>query len=119
MTGGPLRLLIVDDHPSFRTAARGLLDGEFVVVGEAASGEEAVELAARLRPEVVLMDVHLPGIDGIEATRRIRQDTPAAVVVLVSTQHRDTLRDDLGGCGAVGFLRKEDLDVSALASLVR
>jgi CheY-like chemotaxis protein len=74
----PVPVLVVDDHLAFRNAARGALDTgqRFVVVGEAESGEEAVALAMKLRPELVVMDVLLPGIDGIEATRRILINDP-------------------------------------------
>ncbi len=116
--GSPPRMLIVDDHQAFRAVARAVLDGEFLVVGEAATGEDAVEMAARLVPDVVVMDVGLPGIDGLEATRQITAAAPSTKVVLVSSQRRSTLRADLGECGASGFLQKEDLDVFAIAALV-
>jgi len=114
----PPRMLIVDDHRSFRAATRALLGERFCVVAEADSGEQAVELAARLRPDVIVMDVRLPGIDGIEATRRITERNPAIVVVLISSQHRSGLPIDLGECGAAGFVRKDELDVRTMASFV-
>jgi len=115
----PSGVLVVDDQRPFRLAARGLLAGtpDLVLVGEATSGEEAVELATRLRPRVVLMDVRLPGIDGIEATRRILAVAPATVVVLVSTHRQDDLPGGWRTCGAVAFWRKEELDMEALGAL--
>jgi DNA-binding NarL/FixJ family response regulator len=112
------RMLIVDDHRAFRNATRALLGERFCVVGEADSGEQAVEMAAVLRPDVIVMDVRLPGIDGMEATRRITRDNPDAVVVLVSSQHRSGLPADLAACGAAGFVRKDELDVLTMASFV-
>jgi DNA-binding NarL/FixJ family response regulator len=113
-------VLVVDDQRPFRVAARGLLAtaDALTVVGEATSGEEAVELAALLRPRLVLMDVWLPGIDGIEATRRILAVAPATVVVLVSTHRQADLPGSWATCGAAAFLRKEELDVDALGALV-
>ena len=68
-----LRVLIVDDHPLFRDGMRGLLEsvGDIEVAGEAATGEEAIRLAQALQPDVILMDLNMPGVDGIEATRRV------------------------------------------------
>ncbi len=117
-------LLLVDDQPTFRVAIRSMLeevtDGGhaegtgFSVVGEAVDGEGAVALASALRPEVVLMDVRLPGIDGPEATRRILEEDGSIAVVLMSTARRRDLGADLLECGAVGFIPKEALDPEAL-----
>ena len=81
-----IRVLVVDDDPDFVEAAKVSLasDRRIAVVGSAGSGEEAVRQAAALRPEVVAMDVVMPGLDGIEATRLIREDQPECRVVLVS-----------------------------------
>ena len=113
-------VLLVDDHRAFRLAVRSLLDAEpdYTVVAEAADGEEAVDLALRLRPDLVLMDVRRPGIDGIEATRRILAGEPLTTVVLLSTVRRWDLPSDLLDCGAVGFLQKEAVDPSALEALI-
>jgi DNA-binding NarL/FixJ family response regulator len=93
----PRSVLLVDDHRGFRVVVRSLLDAEpgFEVVGEARDGEEAVELAGRLGPDLVVMDVRLPGITGMEATRRIVGRDPSVVVVLVSTVRREDLPADL------------------------
>lgn len=114
-------VLVVDDQRPFRAASRALLAtaSGLTVVGEATSGEEAVELAARLRPGLVLMDVWLPCIGGIEATRRILRVAPAAVVVLVSTHRQDQLPPGWDRCGAAAFLRKEDLNADELIALTR
>jgi two-component system, NarL family, invasion response regulator UvrY len=116
----PVPVLVVDDHLAFRTAARSALDAvhRFVVVGEAESGEEAVTLAMRLRPELVVMDVRLPGIDGIEATRRILINDPETVIVLVSTRGQAELPVSVGECGAAGFLPKELFDPEALSVMI-
>ncbi|HST65000.1 MAG TPA: response regulator transcription factor, partial [Mycobacteriales bacterium] len=78
-----LRVIVVDDHPVVREGLRAILDAEpdLDVVGEAGSGGEAVELAARLRPDVVLMDLRMPGMDGVEATGRIAAAGDARVLV--------------------------------------
>lgn len=104
-------VLIVDDQAPFRSAARfvvGRVAG-WRVVGEVATGEEALSAFSTFRPDVVLMDINLPGIDGIEATRRILASAPDAVVVLVSTYGPDDLPDDARTCGAIAYVRKDDL----------
>jgi len=117
----PLTVLLVDDQLPFRVAARTLFEAEedYIVVAEAGTGEEAVDLAQRLRPDVIVMDVRLPGLSGIDATRHILSVNPAALVVLVSTHAEADLPADLLHCGAAGFVRKESLDPTALGRLVR
>lgn len=104
-------VLIVDDQPPFREVARtliGLLAG-WRVVAEAESGEAAVAAAAQAAPHLVLMDINLPGISGIEATRRITAARPDVRVVLMSTYAGDDLPADASNCGAAAYIRKEDL----------
>lgn len=116
-----LEVLIVDDNATYRAAARAILamSDSFSVVGEVESGEQAVEAIRRLSPDVVLMDVRLPGIDGIEATRRVLAECPSTAVVLISTLQRRELPAGADSCGAVGFLAKHDLEPDALESLLR
>jgi DNA-binding NarL/FixJ family response regulator len=112
-------VLLVDDQRPFRRAAAAMLaqmEG-YVVVGEAGSGEEGVDLASSLDSQLVVMDVRLPGINGVEATRRILDARPATVVILVSTYRAVDLPADMDGCGAVGFIPKEELGPEALAAL--
>jgi two-component system, NarL family, invasion response regulator UvrY len=103
-------VLIVDDQAPFRRAARAVVTATpgFEVVGEAKSGEEAVQMVDTLEPGLVLMDINLPGINGIEATRRITTAHPAAVVMLLSTYQVGDLPADAEGCGAVAYVHKED-----------
>ena len=101
-----VRVLIVDDQEPFRRAIAAVVsetDG-FVVVASTSSGEEALLAVTRLRPSLVLMDVNLPGIDGIEATRQITKDADAPVVVLLSTYDREEF--DIAGSGATSYLAK-------------
>jgi two-component system, NarL family, invasion response regulator UvrY len=105
-----VRVLIVDDQAPFRSVARtvvGLAPG-FEVVGEAESGEEAVALADELAPQLVLMDINLPGINGIEATRQILAAHPDATVMLLSTYQSDDLPADAHTVGAAAYVHKED-----------
>jgi DNA-binding NarL/FixJ family response regulator len=116
-----VRVLIVDDQAPFRKAAAkmvGRMDG-FEVVGDAGSGEEGVALSDVLEPQLVLMDVRLPGIDGVEATRRILASRPGTVILLVSTYRAESLSPEMAGCGAVGFLAKEEVSPDVLAGLCR
>jgi two-component system invasion response regulator UvrY len=112
-------VLTVDDHPAFRTAARALIDATpgYEVAGEVETGEGAVAATERLRPQMVLMDVTLPDIDGYEATRRIVARRPAIVVVLVSA-NEDSLQGEAPAlCGAVAVVRKQDLRPSLLQDI--
>ena len=113
------RVLLVDDHELAREALRGVLSPEqgFVVVGEAADGPTAVRLARELRPELVLMDVRLPGLDGLAATRAILGELPSTkVVVLTSYEQRPILLEALRA-GAVGYLLKGASKQEVLATV--
>lgn len=103
-----LTVIVVDDHPVVREGLRAILDAEsdLDVVGEAASGAEAVELAARLRPDVVLMDLRMPGMDGVQATGRITAAGDSRVLVVTTY---DTDSDILRAveAGATGYLLKD------------
>ena len=108
-------VLIVDDHAGFRRAARALLEAEgYVVVAESATGGEALEAAGRLHPQVVLLDVGLPDLDGLEVCRRLQG--PGRVVVLTSAATPPTTRP-LHRVGARGFIPKAELSGDTLAAL--
>ncbi|MEZ5322827.1 MAG: response regulator transcription factor [Microthrixaceae bacterium] len=113
---GTIPVLIVDDQQPFRAVARTVvaLAPGFEVVAEAVSGEEAVEMAAAHGPAVVLMDINLPGIDGIEATRLITEASPDIVVVLLSTYDAASLPSTAATCGAARYVHKEDLSPAIL-----
>jgi DNA-binding NarL/FixJ family response regulator len=112
-------VLIVDDQVPFRRAARLVLAATpgFEVVGEAVTGEEAVEQFDALDPGLVLMDINLPGISGIEATRRITEAHPDAVVLLLSTYRADDLPESAGTCGAAGYVNKEQFEPAVVLDL--
>jgi DNA-binding NarL/FixJ family response regulator len=116
---GPLRVLLVDDHALVRSAIRQALEApDIVVVGEARSAEEALEMAPRLRPDLLLLDIDLPGMSGIEAVRELAPRLPDTRVVMltVSTDRRDLL--EAVRHGAAGYLTK-DLTGDALLRAVR
>ena len=103
-----VRVLIVDDQEPFREASRlvvELTDG-FDVAGEAETGESGVDMARELRPDLVLMDVNLPGIDGTEATRRILAERPETIVFLVSTYEPAEYEPKAAECGAAAYIPK-------------
>lgn len=103
-----LRLLLVDDHELFRDGLFSLLSyqDDMTVVGQTASGEESLRLAESLRPDVVLMDIDLPGIDGIEATRRLKQQLPEVCVIMLTVYDDEDRLFDSIRAGAQGYLVK-------------
>jgi DNA-binding NarL/FixJ family response regulator len=112
-------LLIVDDHPGFRSLARKLLEaGGFEVVGEAANGHAAVAAARQLRPDMVLLDIKLPDIDGFEVTARLGDGGAGPVVVLTSTRDRVDYGARVEQSGARGFIPKAELSGAALQALL-
>jgi DNA-binding NarL/FixJ family response regulator len=115
----PVRVLIVDDQKPFRSAAKTvvLLTPGFEVVGEAESGEDGVALAASLQPDLVLMDINLPGINGVEAVRQIKRQNPGAVAFLLSTYRVEDLPGDARSSGAVAYIHKEEFGPGVLRAL--
>jgi DNA-binding NarL/FixJ family response regulator len=113
-------VLIVDDHPSFRATARVLLESEgFEVVAEAADGESALVAARESRPDVVLLDVQLPDLDGFEVARRLTANGSAPAVVLVSSRDASDYGELIAASGAQGFVPKADLSGAAVRALLR
>jgi DNA-binding NarL/FixJ family response regulator len=112
-------VLIVDDHDEFRASARALLELQgFDVVGDVHDGEAALAAAERLRPDVVLLDVQLPGMDGFEVADRLAQTAGGPRVVLVSSRRRSAYEGRLPDAPVAGFLGKNELSGAALAALV-
>jgi DNA-binding NarL/FixJ family response regulator len=104
-----ISVLLVDDHPVVRAGVRGMLDGEpdIVVAGEAGSGGEAVAAARMLTPDVVLMDLRMPGLDGVDATAQLLAAVPSARVVVLTTYETDTDILRAVEAGAAGYLLKD------------
>jgi DNA-binding NarL/FixJ family response regulator len=113
-------VLIVDDHDGFRVFARALLSSEgFEVVGEAGDGASALRAVEQLDPDVVLLDVQLPDLDGFEVAARLAVDEAPPAVVLVSTRHASSYRRRLAETSARGFISKGDLSGAALAAVLQ
>jgi DNA-binding NarL/FixJ family response regulator len=112
----PVPVLIVDDQAPFRRAAASVVrvTAGFEVAGEAESGEDAVRQASELGPGLVLMDINMPGIGGIEATRLITDAHPDVVVVLLSTYQQEDLPPDARTCGAARYVHKEEFGPAVL-----
>jgi CheY-like chemotaxis protein len=122
VTGGlavsAVRVLVVDDHESFRRVAAAVVEetGGFVVAGSVATGEESLVAAAAVEPDLVLMDINLPGMDGLEATRWLRSSARPPVVILLSTYDEE----DFGrarDCGAAAYVAKSAFGTERLAAL--
>jgi two-component system invasion response regulator UvrY len=111
-----LPVLVVDDQAPFRSAAKavvGRMEG-FSVVGEAVDGEQAVAMASELQPALVLMDINMPGMSGVEATRRIVATQPDTVIILCSTYNPQDLPPDASTSGALAYVNKEEFGPSEL-----
>jgi DNA-binding NarL/FixJ family response regulator len=119
MNSDPIRVLIVDDHAPFRAGMRSLLGSvaEMEVTGEAENGDEAIQKAAKLQPDVILMDIQMPGTNGIEATRQIYQSNPhIGVIVLTMFEDNDSVFSAMRA-GARGYLLKGAEQAEILRSI--
>jgi DNA-binding NarL/FixJ family response regulator len=112
-------VLVVDDHGGFRASARKLLQAEgFDVVGEAADAASGIDAARALRPDVVLLDVQLPDLDGVRASKLIGALNGASAIILISSRDLDDLGDALAESPARGFVPKSELSGDALRALL-
>ena len=121
MTDKRVRVLVVDDQASFRMATAAALAAmeDFVMAGECETGESAIELMRNASVEIVLMDIHMPGMGGIEATRRIRAAHPDLMVLLMSTYDVEDLPAGAADCGAATYLLKDQLSPDLLTRFWR
>jgi DNA-binding NarL/FixJ family response regulator len=117
--GMPTSVLIVDDHPSFRLSARRMLEADgYTVIGEAADGAAALEAARELDPDLVLLDVQLPDLDGFEVAWRLRAAGGRSAIVLTSTRESSDFGEEIAASPARGFVTKGELSGAALAALI-
>ena len=121
VTDKRVRVWVVDDQASFRLATAATLAAmnDFVMAGQCETGESAIELMRNASAEIVLMDIHMPGMGGIEATRRIRAAHPDLMVLLMSTYDVEDLPAAAADCGAAAYLHKEQLSPDLLTRLWR
>ena len=118
--GGKVRVLLVDDQPLFRDVARAMLerDGRFEVVGEASDGARAVEKVGECAPDVVLMDINMPVMTGLQATRRIKARHPDQNIILTSITGETDFSDMAEKAGALAFIEKRNLSSSILSGML-
>jgi DNA-binding NarL/FixJ family response regulator len=110
-------VLIVDDHAAFRAAARALLEaGDFDVVGEAEDGAAAVAAAAKLSPEIVLLDIQLPDVDGFVVAERLARDGVSSAIVLISSRDVSSFRRRLAANPVLSFIPKSELSGETLTA---
>jgi DNA-binding NarL/FixJ family response regulator len=117
----PETVLTIDDQPRFRAVARQLVDSVpgLRTLAEAATGQEGLALARSLHPDVVLLDVNLPDVDGIEVCRRLREERPAPMIILLSGDDEHEYTAAARECGAVAFVPKQRLTAGLLQGLLR
>ena len=115
----PLRILIVDDHAVVRRGVRSLLESQpdWEIAGEATTGREAVELAKQLQPDIVVMDLSLPELSGLDATRHILKESPGSEIVVLTMHHSEELAREALQAGARGYVLKSDADQSLIAAI--
>ena len=115
----PIRILLVDDHRVVRVGLKALIDAEpdLRVVGEAGNGVEGVEKTRTLQPDVVVMDISMPEMDGLEATRRIRQENPAAQVLILTVHAQERYLFPVLKAGAAGYVLKSTVDTELLDAI--
>lgn len=115
----PAKVLIVDDYAPFRQLARRLVQGVGLdVIGEASTGSEALSAVERMRPDVVLLDIQLPDLDGLAVAKLVCSVSNAPIVVLVSSRDAVDYGPRLKNCGALGFIAKADLSAESLLALL-
>jgi CheY-like chemotaxis protein len=115
----PTSVLIVDDHPSFRLSARRMLEAAgYDVVGEAEDGAAALAAVRELSPDLVLLDVQLPDLDGFEVAARLRAAGGRSAIVLTSTRESSDFGEEIAASAAEGFVTKGELSGEALAALI-
>lgn len=115
----PVLVLVVDDHESFRRAAASVVEATtgFVLAGAVATGEESLAAVEALKPDLILMDINLPGMDGLEATRRVRASARPPAVVLLSTYDEGELGAQARECGAIAYIAKSTFGTERLAAV--
>jgi DNA-binding NarL/FixJ family response regulator len=115
----PLRIVVVDDHAVVRRGVRALLESrpDWQVVAEATTGREALDAVKRHRPEIVVMDISLPELNGLDATRQIVQESPQTEVLVLTMHHSEELARDVLKAGARGYVLKSDADESLIAAV--
>jgi DNA-binding NarL/FixJ family response regulator len=113
-------VLIVDDHPSFRASARRMLEADgYEVIGEAADGTSALDAARELKPDVVLLDIRLPDVEGFRVAERLAVNGRAPAIVLTSSRDRSDFGSEIDASPANGFVPKSELSAEAITLLIK
>ena len=115
----PVRILVADDHQVVRTGLRALLESKtgWEVCAEAANGREAVEKAGQLKPDVAVLDIGMPLLNGVEATRQIRKLSPQTEILILTMHDSELLIQEVLGAGALGYILKDDADRNLVAAV--